>query len=242
MLEMRQFLNASRQGGLGWSWVLRNQLTTIFELDNVHVRNRNIPARSTGSGVSAFTLVVAAAGMATCAAAQPANGGIGGLPAPTGRFGIGRVTLLCTDSSRLEPLAPNRDPRELMVDVWYPADPGNGARAVYLDVTAFEQALGVEGLQKQLGGAYDPVKTGVARTHAVLGAPFARSLGRSPVLIFSPGGGMVRELYAAQIEDLASHGCVVAAITHTYDGFVTVFPNGSHVVYADNRWPELVGN
>jgi predicted dienelactone hydrolase len=37
------------------------------------------------------------------------------------------------------------------------------------------------------------------------------------VLIFSPGGGMGREVYAAQPEDLASHGYVAAAISHPYE-------------------------
>jgi predicted dienelactone hydrolase len=63
-------------------------------------------------------------------------------------------------------------------------------------------------------------------------------LRRSPVLIFSPGGGLISELYTSQLEDLASHGYVVAAITHSYDGFLTVFPDGSHVAYDSKRWPQ----
>src|SRR5262249_23324327 len=78
---------------------------------------------------------------------------------------------------------------------------------------------------------------GKVTTHAVAGAPFASSLRRRPLLIFSPGDGMIRELYTAQLEDLASHGYVVAAITHVYDGFVTIFPDGSSVVYDGKRWP-----
>ncbi len=124
-----------------------------------------------------------------------------------------------------------------MIDIWYPADSGTGAAAEYLNVTAFEQALGVDGLRKQLGGAYDAIKAGAVRTHAVAGAPFTHSIKRSPVLIFSPGGGMVREVYAAQLEELASNGYTVAAITHTYDGIVAIFPDGRHVVYTSKRWP-----
>jgi hypothetical protein len=60
---------------------------------------------------------------------------------------------------------------------------------------------------------------------------------RSPVLIFSPGGGMVREVYAAQLEDLASHGYVVAAISHPYDAIVTVLSDGRHINYDQKRWP-----
>jgi len=81
-----------------------------------------------------------------------------------------------------------------MVDIWYPTDSKTGAAAEYLNVTAFERALGADGLRKQLGGAYDAIKVGTVRTNAVAGAPFARSIKRSPVLIFSPGGGRIREV------------------------------------------------
>ena len=75
------------------------------------------------------------------------------------------------------------------------------------------------------------------KAHAVSGALYARSAKRSPVLIFSPGGGMIREAYTAQLEDLASHGYVVAAISHPYDASVTIFPGGRQIAYSDKRWP-----
>lgn len=50
---------------------------------------------------------------------------------------------------------------------------------------------------------------------------------------------MVKEQYSAQLEDLASHGFVVVAITHTYDGIVTVFPDGRAVAYDTKRWPTI---
>jgi pimeloyl-ACP methyl ester carboxylesterase len=124
-----------------------------------------------------------------------------------------------------------------MIDIWYPAVPGGGSYAEYLDFSAFERALGAEALRNRLSGAYDAIKAGTVRTHAWTGTPFAHSIKRSPVLIFSPGGGMVRELYAAQLEDLASHGYVVAAISHTYDAFAVVFPGGTDILYSSKRWP-----
>jgi predicted dienelactone hydrolase len=161
------------------------------------------------------------------------------LPHPTGPFGIGRVTLVCIDNSRVEPLDPNRSPRRIVVDVWYPADqvePTESRRAKYLAVEEIERAIGPEGLKKQLGRSYGAVKAGVL-TRALVEAPFAKPVRSSPVLIFSPGGGMIRELYSSQLQDLASHGYVVAALTHTYDGFLTVFPDGSHVAFDGKRWP-----
>jgi Predicted dienelactone hydrolase len=50
---------------------------------------------------------------------------------------------------------------------------------------------------------------------------------------------MVREVYSAQFEDLASHGYVVAAISHPYDAIVTIFPDGRPVTYSDKRWPTV---
>ena len=47
----------------------------------------------------------------------------------------------------------------------------------------------------------------------------------SPVLIFSPGGGMKAGAYTAQLGDLASHGYIVAAITPPYDN--------------ERRWPKI---
>jgi predicted dienelactone hydrolase len=147
------------------------------------------------------------------------------------------VTVHWTDKSRVEPLAADRGYRELMVDIWYPADSAAGPAAEYFDRSAFDQPQIMERLKGYLRTAYDAIKVGRVRTHAIQGAAFARSAKRCPVLIFSHGGGETRETYTAQLEDLASHGYVVAAITHTYDAVLAVFPDGRHVVLAPNRWP-----
>jgi len=158
------------------------------------------------------------------------------LPLPTGPFSVGRVTVYWQDESRIEPLSPTHEPRELMVDIWYPSESREGTLAAYLDVNGYERALGTDGFQKYFGEASEAIKKGV-QTHAALGAPYSDSAKRGPVLIFSPGGGMVREVYAAQLEDLASHGYVVAAISHPYDSIATLFPGGKSIVYSDKRWP-----
>src|SRR5215469_2354048 len=98
----------------------------------------------------------------------------GALPAPTGDFQVGRVTVHWIDTSRIEPLSPDHEYRELMADVWYPADRSSGAVAPYLDATAFEKALGTNGFRGQFRGASDAILRGV-KTHATIGAPFAGS-------------------------------------------------------------------
>jgi hypothetical protein len=158
------------------------------------------------------------------------------LPSPTGSFAIGRVTLDWTDSSRVEPLAPDHRNRELMLDIWYPAEPQSGPRAQYLDAAAFERVLGANGLHSLLGDrATERVAAGLIQTHASEGAPFAGSLKPVPVLIFSHGMGTVTQIHTSQIEDLVSHGYVVAAINHTYDAWLTVFPDGRSVPFERER-------
>jgi platelet-activating factor acetylhydrolase isoform II len=163
----------------------------------------------------------------------------GALPAVTGSYSVGRVTVEWTDRSRMEPLDPDHGYRTLAVDIWYPAEASSGPPAPYLDVGAFERAIGNAGTRRQLAPAYDVIKDGRALTHAVVNAPFIHSIGRAPVLIFSPGGGMVREVYAAQLSDLASHGFIVAAITHPYDGIVSIYRDGHIVKYDAKRWPQI---
>lgn len=161
---------------------------------------------------------------------------LGTLPPATGPFAVGKVTVHWTDESRVEPLSPSHEPRELMVDIWYPAESSKAVPADYLDAVAYEKAMGADGFQNFFREASETLKQGIS-TQAFTAAPYARSAGQRPVLIFSPGGGMVREVYAAQLEDLASHGYVVAAISHPWDAIVTLFPDARQIAYSDKRWP-----
>ena len=188
-----------------------------------------------------FALVVVCFLCRNAVAATPAidsvkSPALGTLPPVTGSFAVGKITAHWTDESRVEPLSPNHEPRELMVDIWYPAESSNAVPADYLDEGAYEKALGADGFQNFFRESSETLRKGV-KTHAFAAAPYARSAPQSPVLIFSPGGGMVREVYAAQLEDLASHGYVVAAISHPYDAIVTLFPDGRRIAYSDKRWP-----
>jgi pimeloyl-ACP methyl ester carboxylesterase len=112
-----------------------------------------------------------------------------------------------------------------------------GPVAAYLEHSAFEQPVTAERLKGYLRAAYEPVKAGLVRTHAIQGAPFAQSVKRSPVLIFSHGGGEARETYTAQLEDLASHGYAVAGITHTHEAALAIFPDERHILLTPKRWP-----
>ena len=138
------------------------------------------------------------------------------LPSPTGRFLVGTVSLHWVDASRPDPFLPGKR-RELVVQLWYPAASTTGfPPARYLPAVvarAFER----------LGGIGAPVFDRI-RVHARSGAPVVS--GRHPVVLFSPGGGMVKGFYTSLLEELASQGFIVLAIDHPYDALAVEFPGG----------------
>ena len=151
------------------------------------------------------------------------------LPFPTGPFPIGRVTYHWIDSSRPEFLdiaAPRR--RELLVDVWYPARSAlrEHAGAYLPELTRLQTILTDSVLQREFAPAYSAMVAGQLSTHAKEGAPAKCPSSGCPLLIFSHGGGVDRSFYCSQYEDFASHGYIVAAIAHTYDTHLVVFPDG----------------
>lgn len=131
------------------------------------------------------------------------------LPRPSGRCATGRVVLRLVDWARPDPWVPEQPYRELMVSLWYPAA-GGGRPARYLRQGAAASLDGVD-------------FTGVG-LHTDEGAEVLRGEKR-PVLLFSPDFALPRDLCTTLVEDLASHGYVVATIDHTHETAVA-FPTG----------------
>ena len=140
------------------------------------------------------------------------------LPAPTGGEPIGTVSLHLVDPSRLDPWAPTRRPRELMVQLWYPAQHERGYPAApWISpgaVAHFEASWNIPH-----GSVRLPTTSGR------VGAPVLRQ-GPCPVLLFSPGYGMDRSAGTSLVEELASYGYLVVTIDHTYDASEVEFPGG----------------
>jgi Platelet-activating factor acetylhydrolase, isoform II len=155
------------------------------------------------------------------------------LPAPAGPDPVGRTVFDWTDTSRMDPYAAGRStPRELAVQVWYPARPAPGAPTTSYLPPGWDRALaGRSGVEDALNGlAHTP--PGLVHPHAVEDAPLAGG-GPFPVLLLSPGLGLLATDYAATAEDLASHGYVVAGVDPTYSTDVVL--SGGRVVPSVNR-------
>src|ERR1051325_1568778 len=172
--------------------------------------------------------------LALAAAVLPAQqkDGNNPLPVPSGPFAVGRSTYHWVDSTRpafVDSTTAAR--RELMVDVWYPA-PRNraGVGADYLpDLPTLRRAMPDSVLRRRFAPAFEQIATGRLRAHATEKAAVVCGTPGCPLLVFSHGGGIDRSSYAAQLEDLASHGYIVAAIAHTYETHLVVFPDGRMV-------------
>ena len=155
------------------------------------------------------------------------------LPRPTGDRPVGSTSLYLKDTSRPDPWVPYVPYRELMVSLFYPTASSHGPRTRY--VTAEESAALLED-----GGLTDlpPDLLTTIRTHSVRNA---RPIGRSPLVVLSPGYTKPRATLTALAEDLASHGYVVAVVGHTYENYGTSFPDGRFLGCASCEVDHLPG-
>lgn len=123
---------------------------------------------------------------------------------------------MLTDRARNDPFAASRQPRRVLIQVYYPAAKRAGRRARYLSPEV-AKALSAPSIPANMLAA---VETGEVKD-----AP-AR-VGAYPVLLFSPGYSVPHALYTALLTDLASRGYVVIALDHTYETEAVQFPDGS---------------
>ena len=148
------------------------------------------------------------------------------LPKLTGSYGVGVKTIYLIDTSRSENFTTDpSDVREMMVQLWYPIETSAlETRTEYMDYPTFQW------LKNR-----SPIPLITIPNNAYL---FVRPHGRNetmiasgvfPVVIFSPGYDGVYQIYTSFIEDLVSHGFVVASINHPYVSGITVFPDGRTV-------------
>jgi dienelactone hydrolase len=121
---------------------------------------------------------------------------------PSGAYRVGTVVMHLVDRSRRETLgSKGNDYRELMVQLWYPADSGDSE----------------SGRRFPFWGE---------KGHITLNAEVSGARRSYPVVIFSPSWHGQRYQNSFQVEELASHEFVVVGIDHPYSSAVTLFPDG----------------
>ncbi|MFE9787733.1 alpha/beta hydrolase family protein [Nocardia salmonicida] len=170
----------------------------------------------------ALCVAAAATGVSSCATSPAASGDsvVVSLPSPTGPNTVGVTELHLTDPHRTDPWTGAT--REVLVQIWYPAQSIGGAAATAWmppagrsEQEAYLDSLGVPEARWTLGPS-----------HSYPNRPALAGNKRFPVLLNSPGMGDATGWSTAQAEDLASHGYVVAAINHTHEAYAVHFPDG----------------
>jgi len=144
-------------------------------------------------------------------------------PHPSGPYQIGTVTYHWVDADRPEIFASPDARRELMVQIWYPAegDPST-PRAPYI-----QDADVVTPEMERLFHLPDSSLAHLQQitTNAIPAAAVAADEPSYPALIFLEGLGGFRQMNTFQVEELVSHGYIVAAIDQPYAAATVVFPD-----------------
>jgi dienelactone hydrolase len=134
------------------------------------------------------------------------------LPGPTGPYPVGTSILYFKDPARIEDAAPGGgSPRELMVQLWYPAQLSHNRLAPYREP---RETNALSSYQSVL-----PTNSRVDAPVASAGAPF-------PVILFNHAWRGRRTNDTFLTEELASRGYIVASIDHTYNASLVAFPDG----------------
>ena len=139
-------------------------------------------------------------------------------------------------------MAEDRGPNaELMVYLWYPTKhPSSEAKGVLFPGAKQIDAAGIsEALKgKVFGGNWSLVVSGAINSHAQENAPLAKAPKNFPVVLFSPGAFGSCFQYSSKIEDLVSHGYIVAAVEHTSEVFGEIFSDGKTHIYSARQIPK----
>jgi len=156
---------------------------------------------------------------------------------PRGKYNIGTQVYFWTDSSRGEVYTTDpTDYRELMVQIWYPAEGGENyqkAPHVTFPKKSISSIAKTAGLPASFGNhGTQLVSNSVFGLTPIQGEKF-------PLILFSHGDGGLLTQNTSQVEELVSNGYIVIACNHTYNASITFDKEGNPIPYRQNvSWNE----
>ncbi|MEO8358829.1 MAG: family membership [Vicinamibacteria bacterium] len=161
------------------------------------------------------------------------------LPALTGSFAVGRATYDWSDDAHADPLAQAPGARrELLVWIWYPAEPRPEAPMDdYLPAST--KAPRESGNRAPLIFRLLTRDASMVHGHVTRGASWSRRQRSYPVVILRGGASAPVSNYSTLAEDLASHGYVVVGIDAPFRTGLVVFPDGRVIARTPENNPEL---
>jgi dienelactone hydrolase len=121
----------------------------------------------------------------------------------------------------------------VIAQAWYPTDASNGRAVPYFEAQG-DLPGSIVGMPPFVFGSF-----GSVATHATLGVAVSAAQRTWPVLFFSPGLAIPREMYTALSADLASRGYVVVALSAPYESAVSVLAGGQ--IVGQETHPDVTG-
>jgi hypothetical protein len=182
------------------------------------------------------TLILVCTACAVLCVAQQTGGASKRLPSPDGEYGVARIGYDWVDKSRPEPLSEVAGAhREIMVFVWYPVDRGPRKNsAEYLPgAMIIAKSSGSESMKNFWDDAWVMVLAGQIEADTSAAAPVAKSKDLFPLIVFAAGLGVPSTAHTTLIEEVVSHGYIVASIEPTYEVPAVAFPDGRVVPYSE---------
>lgn len=143
-------------------------------------------------------------------------------PKPTGRYQVGTITFHLDPSNGMC----LQKPRGLMVQLWYPAH----ISVAEIPHTPYAPYV-VDYFKNNHKSVWFALYSRPMYSFAQPNAPLHEETNPFPVIIFSHGLNCTRNHNTAHCENLASHGYVVAGISHSFGCQVVQFPHYLPIAY-----------
>ncbi|MBK8784692.1 MAG: carboxylic ester hydrolase [Anaerolineales bacterium] len=202
------------------AYTLAGLLFLAWLLQNTILLDEQLVIKRLAIGLSAFALIVSII--------LPIALPVFRFPRPSGPYKIGTLTYHWVDVNRLEVFSvePN-DHRELMVQIWYPANTELSSPYASNIQDSDIIATAMARLHNLPDFSLKHLK--YVTTNAVSSAPVAKDRNNYPVLVFLEGLTGYRQMSTFQVEELVSHGYIVVGIDQPGVSASVVFPNGHQI-------------
>jgi len=181
-----------------------------------------------------ISLLISVFWLSACAALVSVLIPLENVAKPTGEYQVGTQVIHMVDNDRSAWYGQeSNNPREIMVRIWYPAQPQEGdlkAPYVYNEKLIGDMVSEGFGIPKYLMQNLSNINGNSWSEAQPVNKKF-------PVIIFSHGIGGLKTQNTTQMEEMASHGYVVFSCDHAYDAGVSIFP-GERIILGKTAIPD----
>ena len=181
-----------------------------------------------------ISLLITVFWLSSCAALVSVLIPLENVAKPTGEYQVGTQVIHMVDNDRSAWYGQeSSNPREIMVRVWYPAQPQEGDLKepyVYNEKLIGDMVSEGFGIPKYLMKNLRNINGNSWSEAQPVNEKF-------PVIIFSHGIGGLKTQNTTQMEEMASHGYVVFSCDHAYDAGVSIFP-GERIIFGKTAIPD----